>query len=257
MRVFLAAVSSGGMNTAMRKQTIARSPPKYLLESFASGEKHCRYVLDIVRRENFLLDSGAFSFLNGKDIDKAGMEEYLNRYISFICKEDIPFFFEMDVDKIFGLEQVEIWRRQLEKAVGRQSIPVWHKSRGVAYWEEMCRKYSYVAIGGLAIKDISTKEYPLIKRLTNYADSKGVRVHGLGYTRIQGLENTGFYSVDSTSWLSGAIRGKQRYDFIKGQFNHKVLETEGRKINMSYLCAHNFMEWVKFQRFLDWKGDVR
>lgn len=60
--------------------------------------------------------------------------------------------------------------------------------------------YDYIGIGGFAIKDISSKEYPKIMQLVKYANQQGTRVHGLGYTKSD-VTKYGFYSADSTTWL--------------------------------------------------------
>lgn len=133
--------------------------------------------------------------------------------ISLYSNND-KYFFEIDVDNIFGLPQVETWRHKVEKAVGYQCIPVWHKGRGVEYWKQMCDKYSYIAVGGFAIRKIKTAEYELIRKLIEYAYFRGVKVHGLGFTKTKELKKYKFYSVDSTTWTVAAARC-HRYTYLK------------------------------------------
>lgn len=111
MRVYLAA-TDGGMTKAQKEEVIKKYPPKYLLETFYKGEKTCCVAMNIVGNENFLLDSGAFSYMNGKHTTKKDMDKYVKKYIYFINQYDVKHFFEMDVDSIFGLETVEQWRKQ-------------------------------------------------------------------------------------------------------------------------------------------------
>ncbi len=59
-------------------------------------------------------------------------------------------FFELDIDRIVGLEKVEEFRRRIESKTGKQSIPVWHSNRGWQYFVNMCKEYNYVSIGGIA-----------------------------------------------------------------------------------------------------------
>ena len=150
MKIFLAATNNG-MTRAQKAEVIAKYSPKYILETFYEGEKACLEAIKIVGKKNFLLDSGAFSYMNGKQISKNDMDIYVRKYIRFICQYEVPYFFEMDVDKIFGLETVESWRKQIEIQTGKKCIPVWHKQRGVEYWKKMCRNYDYIAIGGLVL----------------------------------------------------------------------------------------------------------
>jgi hypothetical protein len=126
MRIFLAATTSPA-------NILDTSSPKYVLETFFSGEKTCLKVLQKVGTENFLLDSGAFSFMSGAECSKEIIEQYCERYIKFIKENNIKYFFELDVDTIFGIEFVEKLRKKIERETGRKPIPVWHKGRGVEY----------------------------------------------------------------------------------------------------------------------------
>ena len=65
MRVFLAATMSG-MSLKLRDDTVKKCKPLYFLETFYNGEKTCLKVMGDVGNDNFLLDSGAFSYM--KDI---------------------------------------------------------------------------------------------------------------------------------------------------------------------------------------------
>ena len=116
MKIYL-ATSSSGVKKEQRKEMIKCCRPLYLLETFYSGEKCCAMVQNDVGTDNFLLDSGAFSYMNGKSITEKQMEEYIEKYICHIKKYNVKYFFEMDVDCIFGLEKVEIWRKKIEMCI--------------------------------------------------------------------------------------------------------------------------------------------
>lgn len=249
MRIYLAATGTG-MSKQIKEDVVRRCRPKYVLETFFNGEKACEEALRIVGNDNFLLDSGAFSYMNGAKVTLEQLDKYIDRYINFIIANKIKYFFEIDVDNIFGLESVERWRRKIENAVGYQSIPVWHKGRGVEYWKQMCETYSYVAIGGLVFH-VKKQEHDLIRRLVDYAYYKGVKVHGLGFTRTKELSKYKFYSVDSASWVISATRGQQIHFFADGKIRQRELVKSGRKTNLPKLAAHNMEEWVKFQKYMD------
>ena len=204
MRIFLAS-TYGGMTKTKKIEVIKKYTPKYLLESFYNGEKFCCEAINIVGNQNFLLDSGAFSYMNGKHITKRDMDKYVKKYISFINQYDVKYFFEMDVDSIFGLEAVEQWRKQIETQTSKKCIPVWHKQRGVEYWKSMCREYDYIAIGGLVL-GAKKQEYPFYKKLVEYAALRGIKVHGLGFTKTKLLKEYPFYSVDSSTWSIGVVQ---------------------------------------------------
>lgn len=248
MRVFLACTNS--VDEKFRKNS------KYSLESYFGGEKVCLNVLNKCGVENFLLDSGAFSYMNGQKCTKEILLKYLDRYIEFINKYNIKFFFELDVDTIFGLDFVEELRKKLEKGTGKKCIPVWHKNRGIEYWKKMVKEYDYIAIGGLAINDVKQKEYPLIKKMVDYAFINGVKVHGLGFTKTKKLENEKwhFYSVDSSSWLSSASRGQKLQVFKNGYIENFNKDKKQVKANISKIAEFNFNEWCKYQKYMDRKG---
>lgn len=249
MRIFLASTTSG-MPDAMRKETIEECKPLYILETFFAGEKKCLQAMKDVGKDNFLLDSGAYSYMNGANVTPEAMEKYVESYIQFINKYDIKYYLEIDVDNIFGLEKVEYWRSKIEKSTGKQCIPVWHKGRGVEYWKTMCSEYKYVAIGGLVFH-VKKEEYDSIKELVKYANRRGVKVHGLGFTKIQTLKEYEWYSVDSTTWKLAAAKGRIRYDFKNGMLKQHKINTRGGKIDTPKLVAYNMKEWAKYQRFME------
>lgn len=253
MRIYLASTSNG-MRVEDRAAAIKKYKPMYLLEAFVEGETDCKRAFDATTNERFLLDSGAFSYMNGQAIDMKGMEAYMERYIAFIKEHHIRYFFEMDVESLFGMLQVEKWRRKLERETGRQCIPVWHKQRGVDYWKRMCEEYGFISVGGFNF-DIRPQEYGLIKKMVSYAAARGIKVHGLGFTKTKILNQFEFFSVDSTTWLTGAIRGGQIYSYSNGALTMRRIENNGRKVDQSLLAIHNMGEWTKYQYYMDfWRS---
>ena len=249
MRIFLAC-STSATNKENREKFFKENKPKYILETFFSGEETCKKALDLVGNENFLLDSGAFSYMNGAKCDKEMLLKYLERYINFINKYDIKYFFELDVDTIFGIEFVEEMRKKLEDETGKKCIPVWHKGRGIDYWKKMVDEYKYVAIGGLVFH-VKKQEWPLIKKMVDYAYKKRVKVHGLGFTKTNLLDDFKFWSVDSSSWLASATRGQKLYCYEKGKMVNKDINKGNKKANLKAMTEYNFKEWIKYQKYMD------
>lgn len=239
------------MRRTLRQKTISECKPKYILETFFAGEKSCLMALSVVGNDNFLLDSGAFSYMNGAKATIQQMDEYVNKYINFIVKNGIKHFFEIDVDSIFGIEQVEYWRRRIENAAGRQCIPVWHKNRGVEYWKKMCDGYNYVAIGGLVTHEIKSSEFRLLRKMIDYAYKKNVKVHGLGFTKTKELNKYNFYSVDSSSFNTAATRGQQIHLFDGEYIQARVIDSGNKRVKLGELVSHNMKEWVKYQKYMD------
>lgn len=204
--------------------------------------------LDIHKYKNFLLDSGAFSFFGGKAVN---WNEYVTTYIDFINKYDVKHFFELDLYSIIGIPQTEKLRTRIEKETGKQSIPVFHKMLGIEYYKTLCKNYKYIAISasGMYESKWTRQEPERLKKMVIYAKQKGVKVHGLGYTKIKMLSEIPFYSVDSTSWLSGNRFGAI-YRFNGTGFN-KTAKPEGKRVKTNLTANNNFYEWVKFQKYAD------
>lgn len=139
--------------------------------------------------KNFLLDSGAFTFMNQSKNHNINWDAYIEEYGNFINKYDIDLFFELDIDSIVGIDEVERLRYKLERITGKKSIPVWHVSRGHDYWLKMIKEYDYVAIGGIVTKEIKPKQYPIFTQLLKEAHIGNCKVHGLGFTNFNGIKN--------------------------------------------------------------------
>ena len=197
MKIFLASTSDKSFISNI-------TDSKYILESFYYFQEW--QILLIKKCKMFLLDSGAFTFMNSQK-GKVNFDEYLTRYINFINKYDIKYFFELDVDSIVGYEKVKQLRKRLENETGKKCIPVWHKSRGKEEYLKMCEEYDYVAIGGIVTKEITKEQYSFFPWFINEAHKRGCKIHGLGFTDTNLLQKYHFDSVDSTAWLSGSRFG--------------------------------------------------
>lgn len=196
----------------------------------------------------FFLDSGAFSFMNsGGNVD---YERYLNSYAEFINKWDLPYFFELDLDTIIGVEETKKLTSILERKTGKKCISVFHACRGVDGWKEMIQGYKYVAIGASGI----TKECRWVKNKTalqaliKMAHKNDVMVHGLGYTRLSNINRTEvpFDSVDSSACLSGG-----RYATIYKFTGNKMISKRfpGKIKDYKIINDYNIREWVKLQNY--------
>lgn len=215
------------------------------LESFIyiKGEEK-----NIHKYDMFLLDSGAFTYMN-KSGSNLNWDNYIIEYANFINKYDVKYFFELDIDSIVGLKEVERLRNKLEGLTNKKSIPVWHKSRGLEYWKNMCKNYDFIAIGGIVTQEIKRTEYDIFIPLLKIAKQNNCKVHGLGFTNLKGLEKYKFYSVDSTSWLSGNRFGAV-YIF-NGTTMVKQNKKEGQRVITTKTAINNFNEWVKFSKYAE------
>lgn len=216
---------------------------KYMLESYYYFKNWQKPFID---KELFLLDSGAFTFMNGKDdIDWI---KYVEQYADFIKNNNVKNFFELDIDSIVGYEKVKELKKVLEQKTNKQCIPVWHKSRGINEWTKLTQEYTYVAIGGIVTKEIKPNEYKYIPSLLKIAEKNECKVHGLGFTKTKLLDRYKFYSVDSTTWNRGRFgdlyyleNGLMKTYNIKG---HKL--KSGNEANKFCL-----QQWIKYQKYME------
>lgn len=246
MKLYLAGNAPWKENGIYDKAILEYKP--YILESFYYIKDNHDWILKMRPYfKDFLLDSGAFTYLNGAKTN-INWDKYIEEYANFINKHNIDYFIELDIDSVVGIKEVERLRYKLEKLTGKQSIPVWHKSRGLEYWKKMTSEYKYVAIGGIVTKEIKRTEYHIFNPLLKIATLNKCKVHGLGFTNMEGLKKYKFYSVDSTAWLYGN-RGGFIYKFNgKGldKISPKNMRLKGREG-----AIHNFNEWLKFSKYAE------
>lgn len=232
---------------------------KYMLSSYwyLRENKHADALELLLQRnseDNFMLDSGAFTLMTSKrNAKKDDLDAYVDEYIAFVKKYEIKRYIEMDLDVVIGYDEVLKMRKRLEDEIGYPSVPVWHMSRGTEEYKKMVDEYDYVAIGGL-VEHVPQSAFPLIKELVRYANSKGTKVHGLGFTRKNAHEY-GFYSVDSSSWTAGRRFGSA----VKFRNNklQAIKKPENTRANYKIIDRNNFIEWCKFQRYVEGKHGKR
>lgn len=216
----------------------------YILESFLqTTEKSVKYL---PYYGDYMLDSGAFSMLMG-NAKKVDLKTYVDSYIAYVQKYNVQKFFELDIDPVVGYEEVLKIRKYIAEKVGRSPIPVWHKSRGMKDFIEMCKRYKYVAIGGYVSGEFTKGEVEKFSLLIKEAHSHGAKIHGLGFTQLKYLPRFHFDSVDSTAWVSGNRFGAV-YKF-NGKTMVKYNKPAGMRVRNKEVAINNFIEWVKFQEY--------
>ena len=243
MKLFLAGINTfKNQKDFFRNMCIQYKP--YFLESFY-------YINDFVAEHlplygDFLLDSGAFTFIhNSKNID---YKKYTDKYIEFINRYNISNYFEMDIDNVIGYKEVLYLRSELEKQTNKKTIPVFHKSRGLKDWHKTCEEYDYVAIG--TIREYASN-FDVLQKLVKIAKKYNTKVHGLGFTALTKLKQSGFYSVDSTTWNCGNRYGIVNY--FDGNNIVKIFKPKGKQVKTKETLLNNFIEWLKFQKYVDKK----
>lgn len=248
MDVYLAAVASCNSHVLEGRSDYSEL---YLLDSYAYASDTLKTYIPRVGK--FLLDSGAFTFITSSKNTNIDWTFYVDRYAEFIKANDVKLFFELDIDKLIGYEAVLRLRKRLEIRAERQSIPVWHKTRGRQAFIDMCKEYPYVSIGGLVGGGDSAGAYAkhlckVFPWFIDVAHDYDAKIHALGYTDFEGLKKYHFDSVDSASWTSGhRFGGVSVFDGDK--IAHVPKNANLRMANWKAIARHNFNEWVKFQRY--------
>lgn len=230
--------------------------PVYLLQTFYDMRKmqSCDVLRMINSCKEFLLDSGAFTFMNsGK---KVHWKTYVDEYIEFINEYGVQQFFELDLYTLpdVGIEKTIKMRRYIEHHTGKKSIPVFHACMGLDMYRELCQEYDYIGIGasGLTEECRWVKNRKLLKQMVKIANSYGTRVHGLGYTRLSNInkKEVPFYSVDSSAWIGS--RFNTRYDIKNGILTNSNATSKGVRLkDWKQLDLHNLAQWRKIQQIKD------
>lgn len=251
MRLFLAGLEGTGHYTECKDFLDNHIDNFFWLSSYYYARKN-KFVLERLPNfniENFLLDSGAFTFMSkglNEDIDK-----YTSEYIEFINKYNIKYFFEMDIDKVLGYDKVKELRKTIEEGTGKKCIPVWHKERGIEEFKKHCKEYDYIAIGG----GFSVLRKDMAIKLIKYANNKGIKTHLLGYNR-QDMLDFNCFSCDATSWNGGMYGGLWNWsqDKMRPVKTNRSLNKRVSSKKQRELYLHNLKVWEHYQQILKYKG---
>jgi len=114
----------------------------------------------------------------------------------------------------------------------------------------MCKEYDYVAVGGIASREIKPNEYKYLSWFVKTAHDYGAVIHGLGFSNPKYLEIIHFDTVDSTSWASG-VRWGQLYKFNGKRIVQIAESQKGRRLIGSKADIHNLREWIKYAEYLE------
>lgn len=234
--------------------------------------------LEQVRAEDglFMTDSGGFSFLGEKEITAEMRTEaywlpYLEEYVSWLRKHSQYIYVaaNLDIDRIVGREIVDKWNKKyfepLEELMDIVYVAhpdlegKYNDKYGLHRLEEYCRKYKYVGV--------NQRWKPIASKVQVIAQRYGVRVHGFAWTELPLLKRFPFFSVDSTSWLSGVRYGTtydydgknfRQFDTKKKQVVHKMRKIKYLEAGLSYgdildeertaINSKNLLGWLGFRK---------
>jgi hypothetical protein len=213
---------------------------------------------------SYMIDSGAHTLQQpSKTWTNEELETFVKAYEIFVKKTChvpcIKFYAEMDIDNIVGEDKVREWRERLS-AITPKVVPVWHPTRekdisNPKEWIKYCKDYEWVSLGGSWKLGLPADyQFALVK----YAYEQGTKVHAMGCTGFYHNLEVPFYSVDSSSWLSGEEHGLvPDFDFVK----MKVVRVDYRKMYLAgtdYISRtkHTIKQYKHFERGMTdfWKS---
>ena len=154
------------------------------------------------------VDSGAPS------VQSKGVTVSLKEYAAWSRKWAHLIGHTANLDVIGDAEGTFANQKALE-ALGMKPIPVYHAGEPWEYLERYLESYPYIALGGM-MKDAARLK-PWLVRCFRLAEGKAV-YHGFGMTRWAIIRDFPFYSVDSSSWMSGYRYGSFPL-FSRGQWD--------------------------------------
>lgn len=178
-----------------------------VLESFFTiGRKELKIDKEYVK--SLFIDSGAYSAWSQKKSIN------LDNYINYIKRNKDKIDYYANLDEIYNPEKSAQNLAKMESE-GLNPIPVYHYGERFKIFEEMCKKYNLIALGGMV--PISTKDLiPWLDDIFSYiCDKEGnsiKKLHGFGMTTLELMKKYPWFSVDSISPIITAAMG--------GIFNH-------------------------------------
>ncbi len=148
--------------------------------------------------DNYFLDSGAYSAWSmGKKIS-------LKKFIQFI-QENLPKLTTYAALDVIGDPEATLRNQDIMEDHGLDPLPTFHYGDDLKYLHMYCQQYDYIALGGLVGRG-KTLIYPWLQKVFSLYPEQ--RFHGFGVTDINLLKAYPWYSVDSTSYLSGGKFGQ-------------------------------------------------
>lgn len=150
-----------------------------------------------------MIDSGGFQLQTGV---KTGRDISLSAYAAWL-KFAVPKYPEivayMNMD-ILGDTAQSIKNMEWLESEGLHPLPVWHPGEGMELLDKYCKKYPYIAVGGIAgkAKRNSADMKPMFESiLTRHPETK-FHLLGIGITASTALRSFRPYSVDFSTWVN-------------------------------------------------------
>lgn len=185
------------------------------------GPKLAQGLLSMGRPEDWIVDSGAHFFLSAyyKTHKLSPLGDIERHQRSLIGALDAlmvdprlggvrpSFVVEMDLQELYGIAQVEAWRRDVWRPyalrTGLTVCYVWHPPDGPAGWRALLDD-PHAKVIGLS----GGRSTPNAGRRKMILEAYEARKWVHGFASFSSIREVPFTSVDSTSWCSGAVFGR-------------------------------------------------
>jgi len=220
-----------------------------VLESFFYIHKNYETAELIPSFKDFIMDSGAFTFMKGKSKRAKGLnlEQFVNDYAFFVKKWNIKNFLELDIDHVVGQEKYNDCMKKLQDITGLDPIPVMHRHRGPDWLAETLKKHKRICIGGLVSRD-RDRILPYVRWVVNQAHKAGVQVHGLGVSDTKLIRDIPFDSGDSTAWTTGIRFGV--FPYFDGH-DIRIKKDIDVRIKRLETLLYSVNEWIRYCHYVE------
>lgn len=249
MRIYLSTVLNSNLN--QQPDFIQLLNNTHILQSFAYNfpgvenyYKECK---------SLLMDSGAFTVMNSRNMRSSfSPMDYCKKYAEHIRDNNIDLFLELDIEGVYGFDVYRDCLHQLQDITGKDPIYVFHKWRGLDYYEELVKQKDYVALGDVSVNSGSRELYKYFPWFIEEAHKNNCKVHGLAFTSLNDLQFMKFDSVDSSSWTSGARFARpSRFDGHNLQQYNCIRNDERCLAKNNLVKRHDYLEWKKLSQYFD------
>lgn len=195
-------------------------------------------------------DSGAYSAAS------QGVPVQVEEYAEWLHRWKHLFTVYSNLDVIRDPEGSDRNQRFLERR-GLEPIPVFHTGSDFSVLDALAKEYPYIALGGMVgqsrpacLKWAATCMKRTLKHET--------RFHGFGMTSREVIEKLPWYSVDSSSWVSGAKFGN--LTLFDGRNWHKAQVGDAKSIRKiaSVIRSYGFdpEQFTNTERYKATKGHI-
>lgn len=249
MKIF--AAGSGSKNLMYQAQCLG-------INKLYSALNEKRQIEDWPGHDQLLVDSGAHSWnksnitggyvgttASAKGLPK--LSDWMVTYKAMLnnLKDTRHVFVELDCYGVITVEEADEWVRSVYEESGKRLMRVYHPvldggtCEKLEEWIE--EGYTYLGIGNDAL--------PVLDKVFQITKDK-IKLHGFALTKHSVLYKYPFYSVDSTTIISGLLYGGIFEYPLKFTGKDKLIKRQRRELayDNDMNSLHSFDELIKVER---------